>query len=363
MSEDIYGVCAIAAEQSFPAPDLPYLAAAAARPAGAADRLDRLWRDYPPIHLAAYRHAGFSVTALSSRSRSARRRAARRVFSRGEDCQPTGARSLARDDVRVVDITTSPEVRPEIMEAALRAGKHVLSQKPFVLDLASGPTARRSGGRISDYATRGKSKRALGAALFLAARGARGRLDWGRSRRSISPCIGITIGFAARPLKTCRNCCSPTSPFIGSISPAASLAIALRGKSTPPPLARPSQRARPPFLAHACVEFDAGQATLVFNADTAHGPDDRTTLVGSRGTLRSSGPDLLASGSPCTPPKGSRSRNSGAIGFAKALLARWANSFARSKTTVRLRIPRQRQSPQPRSLLCRSEKCRARNER
>ena len=38
----------------------------------------------------------------------------------------------------IVDITTHPPRRPPLVEAALRAGKHVLSQKPFVLDLDVG---------------------------------------------------------------------------------------------------------------------------------------------------------------------------------------------------------------------------------
>ena len=50
----------------------------------------------------------------------------------------TIAKLLARDDVEVVDITTHPPERPPLVEAALRAGKHVLSQKPFVLDLDVG---------------------------------------------------------------------------------------------------------------------------------------------------------------------------------------------------------------------------------
>ena len=53
-----------------------------------------------------------------------------------------------------------------------------------------------------------------------------------------------------------------------------------------------SQRARPPFLAHACVEFDFGQATFSFNADCAFGHEDRTAVVGSGGTVRSIGPNL-----------------------------------------------------------------------
>ena len=45
---------------------------------------------------------------------------------------------LARADIEVVDVATHPPQRPTILKAAMRAGKHVLSQKPFVLDLDVG---------------------------------------------------------------------------------------------------------------------------------------------------------------------------------------------------------------------------------
>ena len=48
------------------------------------------------------------------------------------------ARTLARDDIEVVDLTPHPAERLALIEAALAAGKHVLSQKPFVLDLDEG---------------------------------------------------------------------------------------------------------------------------------------------------------------------------------------------------------------------------------
>jgi predicted dehydrogenase len=47
---------------------------------------------------------------------------------------------LADDRVEVVDIATHPSIRPALVEQALRAGKHVLSQKPFADDME---TARR----------------------------------------------------------------------------------------------------------------------------------------------------------------------------------------------------------------------------
>src|SRR5204862_374892 len=45
---------------------------------------------------------------------------------------------LKRDDIEVVDIATHPQERLCIVRAAVEAGKHVLSQKPFAIDLDEG---------------------------------------------------------------------------------------------------------------------------------------------------------------------------------------------------------------------------------
>ncbi len=45
---------------------------------------------------------------------------------------------MERDDIEVVDITPHPKDRLPIVKEALQAKKHVLSQKPFVLDLNDG---------------------------------------------------------------------------------------------------------------------------------------------------------------------------------------------------------------------------------
>ena len=88
-------------------------------------------------HLDAYRTAGWEVAAICNRTRAkAEAKAAEfapraRVTDRWEEV-------LADPAIDVVDITPHPADRLPIIEAALRAGKHVLSQKPFVLDLAEG---------------------------------------------------------------------------------------------------------------------------------------------------------------------------------------------------------------------------------
>ena len=88
-------------------------------------------------HLDAYRTAGWEVAAICNRTRAkAEAKAAEfspaaRVTDRYQDI-------LNDPAIDVVDITPHPADRLPIIEAALKAGKHVLSQKPFVLDLAEG---------------------------------------------------------------------------------------------------------------------------------------------------------------------------------------------------------------------------------
>jgi predicted dehydrogenase len=54
----------------------------------------------------------------------------------------------------------------------------------------------------------------------------------------------------------------------------------------------PSQRARPPLLASAVVEYEGAQATLTFDADARFGKADRTRVTGPKGTIASEGPSL-----------------------------------------------------------------------
>jgi predicted dehydrogenase len=52
------------------------------------------------------------------------------------------------------------------------------------------------------------------------------------------------------------------------------------------------QTAKPPLLGQVSLEFEGGQATLGFRADTKIGSVDRTVVVGDKGLLDSTGPDL-----------------------------------------------------------------------
>ncbi len=289
MSDETYGVSREKASAVIPAPDLPYRPPhprdAAALPIGLIG-----CGGIAQSHLAAYRGAGFHVPVLASRSRD-RAEARRAEFFPAADVVTDWREVLARDDVSVVDITTHPEFRPPIIEAALRAGKHVLSQKPFVLDLETG----RRLVALADECDRRLAVNQNG----------RWAPHFSWMREAVrAGCLGdiSTVDFCVQ-WDHHWICGTPFEQLDDLLLADFAihwfdLAVAFFGdrnaRRVYAAVSRsPSQRARPPFLAHACVEFDEGQATLSFNADNIIGQDDRSAIVGSRGALRSIGPGLL----------------------------------------------------------------------
>ncbi|MCW2993999.1 MAG: oxidoreductase domain protein, partial [Conexibacter sp.] len=82
-------------------------------------------------HLAVYRAHGIPITGVFDPSPEATARATELGLRTYEDLDAL----LADDAVVVVDVATPAAVRPAIVARALDAGKHVLAQKPFALDL------------------------------------------------------------------------------------------------------------------------------------------------------------------------------------------------------------------------------------
>lgn len=84
-------------------------------------------------HLPAYRQAGFRVVACHDQDALTAQRTAE------DHGIPLVANSLemllANPDVDIVDIAVTPWAQPAIAAMALRAGKHVLCQKPFAASL------------------------------------------------------------------------------------------------------------------------------------------------------------------------------------------------------------------------------------
>ena len=288
MSDETYGVSLEKTARSIAAPDLPYRPRVPRDPGVGIGLIG--CGGITQSHLQAYRKAGYRVVALASRSRE-RAEARRAEFFPDATVFTDWRELLAREDVRVADIATAPEVRGPIIDAALRAGKHVLSQKPLALTLTEGE-------RLTSLAEQ------LGLRLAVNQNG-RWAPHFAWMREAVSAGLIGDVSSVDFTLHWDHHwiCGTPfeelphlvladfaihwfdiATAFFGDRRARRVFAAAARSRS---------QRARPPFLAHACAEFDGGQATFAFNADTAFGQEDRTTIVGARGTLRSVGPGLM----------------------------------------------------------------------
>lgn len=239
-------------------------------------------------HLDAYRTAGWEVAAICNRTRAkAEAKAAEfapraRVTDRWEEV-------LADPAIDVVDITPHPADRLPIIEAALRAGKNVLSQKPFVLDLAEGrrlvALARENGvklavnqnGRWAPHLA--YMREAVRAGLIGEVISTHVSIHWnhgwiaGTPFEKIEDLILYDFGIH-------------WFDFLRSITgDRATSVFATAAKAN-------GQTARAPLLAQALVQMEGGQASLVFDGATPFGPRDTTFIAGTKGSLLSDGPDL-----------------------------------------------------------------------
>ena len=239
-------------------------------------------------HLAAYRAAGYRVVALCDAVLSRARRLKRDFFPEAKvygDYRDL----LARDDVEVVDLAAHPKTREKMIEASLAAGKHVLSQKPFVLDLAFGrrmvaladtqgvKLAVNQNGRWAPHFS--YLRHAVRSGLIGDVAAAHMVVHWdhnivrGTEFENIKHLI--LYDFAIHWFDMVR-CLVDRPP-----------------KRVHASIARSStQEVRPALLGQVAIEYDGAQATLVFDGDTRFAPLDHTYVTGSRGTLTSSGPDL-----------------------------------------------------------------------
>lgn len=240
-------------------------------------------------HLNAYKQAGYRVVALCSRNESKARERQQQFYP--EASIYTDYRELLRrDDIEVVDIATHPAERAQIMEDALRARKHVLSQKPFVLDLDVGERladlAAAHGVRLAVNQNARWAphfsyiRQAIGAGLLGQLTSAHFSVHWdhnwiiGTGFEDIHDLV--LYDFAIHWFDLAAH-------FFGGRTPRRVSASAVRATG---------QRARPPMLAAALIDFEGGQASLVFNADVRFGSEDRTFVAGTDGTIMSTGPSL-----------------------------------------------------------------------
>ena len=99
------------------------------------------------VYVPAFRSEGWDVVALSSRTRDKLEKAASGAGIANVHTDPM--EMIGRNDIDAVGIVTPPNAHCELSVAALRAGKHVMCEKPFALNVAEArqmaDAAKRSG--------------------------------------------------------------------------------------------------------------------------------------------------------------------------------------------------------------------------
>lgn len=282
-----YGLSQQIRSADIPAPNLPYLPC--------------MPRRYRPnlglvgaggvteYHLRAYQKLGLNVAMICDLDLEKARKRRDQFYPSAAICTDF-VQLLRRDDIEVIDAALHPEHRIHLIEAALTAGKHVLSQKPFALDLDVAE-------RLADSAERHQVKVAVNqngrwaphfayalAAVRTGLLGDLGSVDFnlsfdhswtiGTPFESIPHLLLYDFGIHWFDLAAC---------LLADRELHSVYACATRASY---------QKARPPFLASVLIEADGGQVRMAFNGAVALGQVDRTLLAGSLGTLESVGPSL-----------------------------------------------------------------------
>ncbi|MFI4876856.1 MAG: Gfo/Idh/MocA family protein [Blastopirellula sp. JB062] len=238
-------------------------------------------------HLRAYKAAGYRVLALCDLDlENAERR--RKEYYPNAAVYQDAAELLAREDIEVVDIATHPGVRPKLIEAALLAGKHVLSQKPFVLDLDVGERlvalaescdrklAVNQNARWAPHFS--YAREAIRQGLLGAVNGIHMSVHWdhrwveGTPFAKIKHLIMYDYAIHWFDMVNCLMRDQPLRIFASTMR-------------------TQTQTLMPPLGAQAMIEYEHGQASLSFDAATMYGRQDRTYIAGDRGSLYSLGPN------------------------------------------------------------------------
>lgn len=287
MSDKTYGLSETAAMEQMSAPDLAY------KP--------RDPQSYTPnigligcggitqTHLTAYKAAGYHVVALCDTNQENARARQEEFYSEAQLYSDYHA-LLQRSDIEVVDIAAHPIQRVSLIEDALRARKHVLSQKPFVLDLDFGARmadlademgvklAVNQNGRWAPHFSYVRA--AIGAGLLGEVLGAHLSVHWDHSWAAegrfadVHDLVLYDFGIHWFDIVTA---------FMGGQQ--ASRVFASKAYA-------PHQQAKPPLLAQVLIEYPNAQATLAFDAAVKFGPQDRSYIAGTQGTIQSIGPSL-----------------------------------------------------------------------
>jgi predicted dehydrogenase len=279
-----YSLEAAKPDREFVAPKLPYQPA---QPKKYRPRIGLIGcGGITNSHLDAYRTAGWDVVALCDTHKESAEARRDEFFPHAEiytDYQTL----LKRGDVDVVDIALHPAPRGAAIEAALNAGKHVLSQKPFVLDLDVGERlvalakkrkrklAVNQNGRWSPYIcylSQAIEKGLIGEVQTVAI-----NLNWDHTWIRGTPFEQVhhvvLYDFAIHWFDLCALF------FQGR------KALSVFGGNA----FAPGQKLKPPMIGCANILFQGGVATLNFDAHSRFGAEESICITGTQGTLRARG--------------------------------------------------------------------------
>jgi predicted dehydrogenase len=291
---------------SIPAPELTYQPPA---PKGRAPKIGLIGcGGITEHHLKAYRAAGWEVAAFFDRNPEAAEGRRKEFYPEARVCA-TVEEMFADPEIAVVDIATHPIVRAELIEQAISAGKHILSQKPFAVDLESGERlvklaadagvkiAVNQNGRWAPYFS--YMRHAVNAGLIGEVGSVHMVLNWDHTWTAGTPFeeihhlmlydFGIHWIDAARSFFDCRLAreSKGDGASIGQSSRSHDRAYAASVSAT---LARfPDQPIKPPMLANVAVSFPNGMATIAFNGCSRFGARETCTITGTKGTIHAVG--------------------------------------------------------------------------
>lgn len=239
-------------------------------------------------HLEAYARQEYPVVALCDVQRE-RAESRRDLYCPGARIYTDYRQMLEKEsDVEVVDAALHPAHRGAVIRAALEAGRHVLSQKPFVLDLNEGQAlvdmaeerglklAVNQNGRWAPYVRYAAAILASGHLGDLQSVAITLRWDhrWtkGTPFEKVYHLMFFDFGIHWFDMATL---------FFKERKPQRVMAAVNRA---------PGQDMEPPLLAHASAIYPEGQASFVFDGATGFGPGEFLLLTGTRGTLEAQGP-------------------------------------------------------------------------
>ena len=239
-------------------------------------------------HLAAYKKAKYKIEILYNRTLSKAKKLRDIYFPKAKITNNFND-ILNNKKIEILDITLHPEEREEFIKKGILAGKHILSQKPFVNNLKVGKKlvklakknnvkiAINQNGRWAPHFAyiREAVKNNLIGDVISCHTSIQWNHSWIKNTEFENNYDLILYDFGIHWFD-----------FLTSILGNRIINVfASQNKAI-------TQTVKPPLLSQCLVQLNQGQASLIFDGFTNFGTQDRTIITGTKGTIISVGPDL-----------------------------------------------------------------------